>query len=431
MFSDMKINIDIPKIQPVYIVFKRGIETYIKNPITYSKTITVIEEHNIQHILLRNTDIILDIKNGREFKVNEKILMVQRYIHNELNIPYKDVIDVEIIYTEKKLDNIELRLTHRYPNEGRSSIDFQATILDTFVECEIKRENVINNDRKMYIMVMTSSCPNERKSIGELVNRYLFNESVDSQRNQIDQQTIYRSSSSNHIFNTFSSSNLNMSVEHPYNWSSMENNSNYCIFTPSYPIYSPVISQDIRNINNLENNISAITDYELKIQELEIQRENELNEIRNTFSNSREMLEEGYEDEFYIINNELHISPLNLLGNMVNLLLYVNNISENNDIDFENLMEPVRVTVSEISINTFLTSFKYGNIENDEKIKIKDQDKCTICLYTYEKDEDVSYLNTCDHLFHTICITKWLLEFNHKCPICRKSSDPLKNDNAL
>jgi hypothetical protein len=94
-------------------------------------------------------------------------------------------------------------------------------------------------------------------------------------------------------------------------------------------------------------------------------------------------------------------------------------------------MEPVRVTVSEVSINTFLTSFKYGNIESDEKIKIKDQDKCTICLSTYERDEDVSYLNTCDHLFHTNCITKWLLEFNHKCPICRTSSDPLKNDNVL
>ena len=163
---------------------------------------------------------------------------------------------------------------------------------------------------------------------------------------------------------------------------------------------------------------------------METQRENELNEIRNTFSNNREILEDDMDGEVYIINNELQISPLNLLGNMVNLLRYVNNISENNDINFENLMEPVRVTVSEDNMNTFLTSFKYGNSENDEKIKIKDQDQCTICLSTYEKDEAVSYLNTCNHLFHTTCINKWLLEFNHKCPICRKSADPLKNDNV-
>ena len=162
-----------------------------------------------------------------------------------------------------------------------------------------------------------------------------------------------------------------------------------------------------------------------------MKRENELNEIRSTFSNNRELLEDDLENEMYVINNEMSIQPFNLLGNMVNLLLYVNNINENNDINFENLMEPVRVTISQDNMNIFLTSFKYKIGNNEEQIKIKDQDQCTICLSDYENDEDVSYLNTCNHLFHTICINKWLLEFNHKCPICRKSSDPVKNDNNI
>ena len=27
------------------------------------------------------------------------------------------------------------------------------------------------------------------------------------------------------------------------------------------------------------------------------------------------------------------------------------------------------------------------------------------------------------------CINKWLLEYNHRCPLCRKSANPTKNDD--
>ena len=148
MLNEMKINLDISNIQPTYILFKRYNEKHIENQLEYTKTIIAIEKNKIENILLQNTDII-DVKLGRDFKVNEKIFMIQRYIHNELNIPYKDVIDIKIIYTDKKLDNEEFRITHIYPNEERSSIDFQATILDTIVECEIKRETIVNNDIKI------------------------------------------------------------------------------------------------------------------------------------------------------------------------------------------------------------------------------------------------------------------------------------------
>ena len=43
----------------------------------------------------------------------------------------------------------------------------------------------------------------------------------------------------------------------------------------------------------------------------------------------------------------------------------------------------------------------------------------------------VSYLNTCNHLFHTACINKWLTDFNHKCPVCRLSANPSKNNDIL
>lgn len=401
MFYETKINLDIPKINATYMVFKRSSENGLENS-------NIIE--NIEDILLQKNDIVLNIKTEIEFKVNEKILIVQRYIHNELNIPYKDVINVEIVYIEKKLDDTETMLAHRYPNKEQESIDFQATILDTFIDCELKKENINNNDIKMYILVEID----EQKSISETISRYLFIENIDTEQTEfnfldIDNQSLLFNNIEskvqqfpNELDTIYDSIYDNNSSEllNPYNFLDMEN---YIILSPS-------------NIHSsIENNTSFNINYEQKIQELETQRESELNEIRTYFLNNREILDDIYDE-----------SSLDLLGNIINLLQYVNNIDDYDSIEFKNLMEPVRVTISENNINTFLTSFKYNDEIDNIYIKIKEQDQCTICLSTYEKDEDVSYLKTCNHLFHTICINKWLLEFNHKCPMCRKSADPLK-----
>jgi hypothetical protein len=121
----------------------------------------------------------------------------------------------------------------------------------------------------------------------------------------------------------------------------------------------------------------------------------------------------------------------NLIGNMYNLLRFVNRIPSNmlSGIDLESFREPVRVTVKEDDMNKFISSFNYDKNDKkwEEDIKIKNQTNCTICLADYEDGDKVGYLKTCGHLFHIECIKKWLLEFNHKCPVCRFSADPDKN----
>ena len=195
-------------------------------------------------------------------------------------------------------------------------------------------------------------------------------------------------------------------------------------------------------MNNLSNSSNTSQDvintpinFEQKIQELERQRENDLLEIRNRLSlyryenNDNDTVE--YEltysiDEPFNQGSFDQEPQVNLFENMINLLRFVNNVSDVNNFNgFENLMEPVRVTVNEDKMDTFLTSIKYD--PKVDELKIKDQKSCTICLSNYEKDEEVSYLNTCGHLFHTTCVDKWLREFNHKCPVCRLSADPSKN----
>ena len=49
------------------------------------------------------------------------------------------------------------------------------------------------------------------------------------------------------------------------------------------------------------------------------------------------------------------------------------------------------------------------------------EDTCSICLSSYEDDEDTYILEACNHKFHTKCIINW---FRHaqSCPCCRDNT---------
>ena len=439
--------LELPQIQPTYIIFNRENDNIIQNNITYHKNILSDDEKNIEKIWLSNTDNIIKIVKGKHFKINEKILMIQRYLHNDLNISYKDVLNVEILYTEnvkindrKELINesienvnaINSRIIHRYPNEGRAAIDFQATILDTFIDCDLKRENLTNNDKQMYIIVMVCNNTTEKKVIGELVNRYLFIENKETHEYKYRSPQVYRRT----ILPQYNIPNY------------IENNPFYQYNNNNSNPWSSIFSEPNTNYINSENFNSQVAsneqkrNYSNRIQELEQKRERELNDIRQAFFHGRNRRTDVFSNN---IINEINIDEIEdinplaflleqnqttLIGNLVNLLVYVNGESMNIG-NIENLMEPVRVTVSENDMTTFLTSFKFSdncNLEEYKRIKIKEQTTCPICLSNYENDEMVSYLNTCNHLFHTTCISKWLTDFNHKCPVCRLSANPSKNN---
>ena len=43
---------------------------------------------------------------------------------------------------------------------------------------------------------------------------------------------------------------------------------------------------------------------------------------------------------------------------------------------------------------------------------------CAICLESFESSSDVKQLSACHHVFHTTCLTEWLLRHGN-CPMCR------------
>ena len=58
------------------------------------------------------------------------------------------------------------------------------------------------------------------------------------------------------------------------------------------------------------------------------------------------------------------------------------------------------------------------SIDELEKVKMKLDGRCSICLEEFACEEDEIVQMPCSHVYHSRCIVKWL-ECNHLCPLCR------------
>ena len=73
----------------------------------------------------------------------------------------------------------------------------------------------------------------------------------------------------------------------------------------------------------------------------------------------------------------------------------------------------VALPLTQDSLNK-LEEKKYHELANKDP-----NDECTICKEKYESDSSVIVL-PCKHVFHKECITQWLTNYHHKCPLCRQ-----------
>eukprot|EP00483_Globobulimina_turgida_P002257 UN02259 len=53
------------------------------------------------------------------------------------------------------------------------------------------------------------------------------------------------------------------------------------------------------------------------------------------------------------------------------------------------------------------------------KKHLKKNKKCSICCNGFKLGGDATMLDPCKHIFHDLCILKWLKQ-NNTCPLCRK-----------
>ncbi|KAE8731484.1 putative E3 ubiquitin-protein ligase XERICO [Hibiscus syriacus] len=60
---------------------------------------------------------------------------------------------------------------------------------------------------------------------------------------------------------------------------------------------------------------------------------------------------------------------------------------------------------------------KHGSGDDDEV------EECAICLCKIDEDDEIPELR-CDHLFHKVCLDRWVGYRRSTCPICRSSLTP-------
>ncbi|KAJ9176752.1 hypothetical protein P3X46_012032 [Hevea brasiliensis] len=57
------------------------------------------------------------------------------------------------------------------------------------------------------------------------------------------------------------------------------------------------------------------------------------------------------------------------------------------------------------------------------------QHDCPVCLTQFEPDSVINCLS-CGHLFHKVCLEKWLDYWNVTCPLCRSPVMPEEEDTS-
>lgn len=84
--------------------------------------------------------------------------------------------------------------------------------------------------------------------------------------------------------------------------------------------------------------------------------------------------------------------------------------------------ENVPVTLTEEALNK-IEDLKYENIV--EKFpNLPNDEKCAICQDDLKNDSDnhlYNVLSCCDNIFHSDCVKQIFKDYDHHCPICRKS----------
>lgn len=56
---------------------------------------------------------------------------------------------------------------------------------------------------------------------------------------------------------------------------------------------------------------------------------------------------------------------------------------------------------------------------SSNSIDSEEEEACSICLMEFEKEDMVNKLPKCGHVFHSLCLEKWLDRCQFTCPLCR------------
>lgn len=113
-----------------------------------------------------------------------------------------------------------------------------------------------------------------------------------------------------------------------------------------------------------------------------------------------------------------------------NEILHDRCIFTGKDSDDEENEEKVQLTTEIKDVNVDLENDNGSTITNNEH----DAHHCSICLESFKYDDSVSWsrhLILCKHVYHTSCISAWLMGMNDDCPCCRRNYFPPRKESGM
>ena len=240
------------------------------------------------------------------------------------------------------------------------------------------------------------------------------------------------------------------------------------------------INTEINNLENIEGN-ENVEDMNIINVQISAEEINDISVISNRKTNELIesafiLYEEKYDFELYEKINEIYLTGSNLVSNSMTSLvdkIYCVLYRENYTIeeitiqlvgyahfydnyffkDYELLKSCITKQLLKIydleGINNLLNNHVEERYEQNRVKLILEQDEidklkkdhynnyndiiqknninCSVCLVDFEKTDETRLLK-CEHLFHTECIDNWLLNFSHKCPVCRTECENYKTN---
>jgi hypothetical protein len=197
-----------------------------------------------------------------------------------------------------------------------------------------------------------------------------------------------------HIYHDVHENLQNIIIPYLYQWDDSKEN-----------YYTHMVIQLLDNNHSCQEVYYIIGQYlsfysDMTIDNIEI----DMNIVRNAIRNI-------YTRDF--IRNQINRRTLYHMFSSV-VFNHVDNISMLDHLESSN-MESVKLTVSEDELNKIPT-FEYQNLSSEIQ---SFNDACSICKMDYLPTDEIRHIK-CNHIFHKECIDPWLLNENHKCPVCRE-----------
>lgn len=85
------------------------------------------------------------------------------------------------------------------------------------------------------------------------------------------------------------------------------------------------------------------------------------------------------------------------------------------------MVDPLETGLIDLPMSQY-GELKMNTCDNDEA--------CSVCLVEFESEDYVTKLSKCGHIFHMVCIEKWVDRNQFTCPLCRSSFLNMHGSNS-